>query len=62
MPVSKDYDRYLEIDRNARRLETFLANYQPPLCVADLRKFMPCTINIDPYLRKLIKGTTGFSY
>ena len=57
MPVSKEIDPLLEIDRNQRKLEIFLANHSPVLNVGDLRKFLPCTINVDPYLRKLIRGT-----
>ncbi len=61
MPVSKDVDPLLEIDRNPRKLELFLSNYSPSLTVGDLRKFLQCTINVDPYLRKLIRGTkSGF--
>ena len=56
IPVSKEIDPLLEIDRNVRKLEIFLANHKPPLSVGDLRKFLPCTINVDPYLRKLIRG------
>ena len=54
--MSKDVDPLLEIDRNPRKLELFLSNYSPSLTVGDLRKFLHCTINVDPYLRKLIRG------
>ena len=56
MPSSKDIDPLLEIDRNPRKLEVFLGNYSPILNIGDLRKFLMCTINVDPYLRKLIRG------
>ncbi len=56
IPVSKDIDPLLEIDRNPRKLEIFLGNYSPSLNIGDLRKFLLCTINVDPYLRKLIRG------
>ena len=49
-------DPLVEIDRNVRKLEIFLANSNPPLTVADLRRYLPCTVNVDPYLRKLIRG------
>ena len=49
-------DPLIEIDRNVRKLEIFLANNNPPLTVADLRRYLPCTVNVDPYLRKLIRG------
>ena len=56
IPVSKEIDPLLEIDRNPRKLEIFLNNHVPSLTVKDLRMFLPCTINVDPYLRKLISG------
>ncbi|GAB1601599.1 kinase D-interacting substrate of 220 kDa-like [Argonauta hians] len=60
IPTSRDIDPLLEIDKDARKLEVFLANSnrnQPSLVVGDLKKFLPCTINLDPYLRKLIRET-----
>ena len=56
IPSSRDVDPLVEIDRNVRKLEIFLANSNPPLTVADLRRYLPCTVNVDPYLRKLIRG------
>jgi hypothetical protein len=29
---------------------------EPVLNVADLKQFLPCTCNLDPYLNKLIRG------
>ncbi|XP_046352600.2 kinase D-interacting substrate of 220 kDa B-like isoform X1 [Haliotis rufescens] len=58
VPASKDVDPLVEIDRNVRKMEAFLASKSgntPLLNVGDLRKFLPCTINLDPYLRKLIR-------
>ncbi|CAI9732185.1 kinase D-interacting substrate of 220 kDa-like [Octopus vulgaris] len=60
IPTSRDIDPLLEIDKDVRKLEVFLANSnrnQPILNVGDLKKFLPCTINLDPYLRKLIRET-----
>lgn len=59
IPVSKEVDPLLEIDRNPRKMEAFLSSKlsnNTPLNIKDLRKFLPCTINLDPYLRKLIRG------
>lgn len=56
LPVSKEVDPLLEIDRNPRKLDIFFNNHVPALTVKDLRMFLPCTINVDPYLRKLIRG------
>lgn len=53
---SRDVDPLVEIDRNVRKLEVFLTNSAPPMTVADMKRFLPCTINVDPYLRKLIRG------
>ncbi|XP_061165393.1 kinase D-interacting substrate of 220 kDa-like isoform X1 [Saccostrea echinata] len=58
IPVSKEIDPLLEIDRNPRKMEAFLSSKlsnNTLLNVKDLRKFLPCTINLDPYLRKLIR-------
>ncbi|XP_076446293.1 uncharacterized protein LOC143283807 [Babylonia areolata] len=60
IPVTKESEPLLEIDRNARKLDAFLSSQSPGLPrlnVSDLRKFLPCTINLDPYLRKLIRET-----
>ena len=60
-PSSKEIDPLMEIDKDARKLDVFLANFSPTLTVADIKRFMPCTINVDPYLRKLIKGQSSKS-
>ncbi|KAK6976674.1 kinase D-interacting substrate of 220 kDa, partial [Biomphalaria glabrata] len=60
IPSTKEQDPLLEIDRNVRKLEASLTSKSgnfPLLNVADLKKFLPCTINLDPYLRKLIRET-----
>lgn len=44
------------LDRNGRKFELLLENCNPPLTVLTLKKFLPCTCNLDPYLIKLIKG------
>lgn len=56
LPQSREADPLVEIDRNARKLEIFLGSHATKLTIGDLRAFMPCTINVDPYLRKLIRG------
>ncbi|CAG2197132.1 ARMS [Mytilus edulis] len=61
LPISKEVEPLLEIDRNPRKLEAFLSSKSSSsksqmLTIADLKKFLPCTINLDPYLRKLIRG------
>jgi ankyrin repeat-rich membrane spanning protein len=49
----------MSLDRNGRKFELLLENCQPPLNVLTLRKFLPCTCNLDPYLIKLIKGMSA---
>lgn len=46
----------LDLDRDERKLDVFLAYHRSSLLVADLRIFLPFTINLDPYIKKVIKG------
>lgn len=48
----------LDLDRDERKLEAFLHIHKHDLMVADLRIFLPFTINLDPYFRKVLKGKT----
>lgn len=52
----RDAAPLLELDRDERKLEAFLQLHKHDLLVADLRIFLPFTINLDPYLRKVLKG------
>lgn len=45
----------LELDRNARKFEHFIQTCEPKLTCTILKKILPCTCNLDPYLIKLIK-------
>ena len=56
VPSSKEAEPLLELDRDEKKLEIFLSNHRANLLVGHLRLFLPFTINLDPYLRKLIKG------
>ena len=51
-------DPLLELDRNGRKFELCLERGEPVLNVTDLKQFLPCTCNLDPYLNKLIRGTS----
>lgn len=51
----RDAAPLLELDRDERKLEAFLHLHKHDLLVADLRIFLPFTINLDPYLRKVLK-------
>ena len=57
----RDAAPLLELDRDERKLEAFLQLHKHDLLVADLRIFLPFTINLDPYLRKVLKGTISFA-
>lgn len=52
---SKDFDPLMEMDRDEKKFEIFLSFHRTTLLVSDLRIFLPFTINLDPYLRKVIK-------
>lgn len=45
----------LDLDRDERKLDAFLQLHKSDLQVSDLRIFLPFTINLDPYLRKVLK-------
>lgn len=49
----------LDLDRDERKLDAFLHLHKHDLTVADLRIFLPFTINLDPYLRKVLKGMSN---
>lgn len=55
MSCLRDAAPLLELDRDERKLEAFLQLHKHDLLVADLRIFLPFTINLDPYLRKVLK-------
>ena len=46
----------LKLDRSGRKFEHCLEHSEPVLNIADLKQFLPCTCNLDPYLNKLIRG------
>ncbi len=54
LPISNE--PLLELDRNGRKFELCIEQSEPVLNVTDLKQFLPCTCNLDPYLNKLIRG------
>jgi len=52
---SKDIETLIEMDKDEKKFEIFLTFHRTTLLVSDLRIFLPFTINLDPYLRKMIK-------
>lgn len=45
----------LEFDRDEKKFNIFLKYHRSSLQVANLRIFLPFTINLDPYIKKVIK-------
>lgn len=58
IPVAND--PLLELDRSGRKFELCMEQSEPILNVTDLKQFLPCTCNLDPYLNKLIRGRIFF--
>eukprot|EP00092_Neocalanus_flemingeri_P007739 GFUD01008355.1.p1 GENE.GFUD01008355.1~~GFUD01008355.1.p1 ORF type:complete len:1621 (+),score=387.09 GFUD01008355.1:109-4971(+) len=46
---------FTEMDRDEQKLEIFLMMHKKTLTVKNLKIFLPFTINLDPYIKKLIK-------
>ncbi|XP_066149832.1 kinase D-interacting substrate of 220 kDa B [Euwallacea fornicatus] len=51
----KDSEPLLELDRDEKKFDIFLSFHRSSLLVSDLKIFLPFTINLDPYLKKVIK-------
>ena len=45
----------LDMDRDEKKLEAILALKQKTLTVRDLKIFVPFGINLDPYIKKVIR-------
>lgn len=54
----KDVEPLLELDRDERKFDFFLTYHKSTLLISDLKIFLPFTINLDPYLKKVIKEET----
>ncbi|XP_011499343.1 PREDICTED: kinase D-interacting substrate of 220 kDa isoform X2 [Ceratosolen solmsi marchali] len=55
IPIFKDAQPLLEMDRDERKLDVFLTFHRSSLLVSDMKIFLPFTINLDPYVKKKIK-------
>ncbi|XP_063216492.1 kinase D-interacting substrate of 220 kDa isoform X3 [Bacillus rossius redtenbacheri] len=55
IPVSKEVEPLLELDRDEKKFDIFLTFHRSSLLVSDLKIFLPFTINLDPYIKKVIK-------
>merc|ERR1719347_1052433 len=54
IPTQKEMEPLLEMDRDEKKLDVFLSLHKKTLTVADLKVFLPFTINLDPYIKKVI--------
>nr|CAD7439792.1 unnamed protein product [Timema bartmani] len=59
IPLSKEVEPLLELDRDERKFDIFLTFHRSSLLISDLKIFLPFTINLDPYIKKVIKGKLG---
>lgn len=50
----------LERDRDEKKFDIFLSYHRTNLLLGDLKIFLPFTINLDPYIKKVIKGNRIF--
>lgn len=55
IPILKEVQPLLEIDRDERKLDVFLTFHRSRLLISDMKIFLPFTINLDPYIKKKIK-------
>jgi len=55
IPTQKEIEPLLDNDRDEKKLDVFLSLHKKTLTVADLKIFLPFTINLDPFLKKVIK-------
>ncbi|XP_015439222.1 PREDICTED: kinase D-interacting substrate of 220 kDa [Dufourea novaeangliae] len=55
IPVLKEVQPLLEMDRDERKLDIFLTFHRSSLLISDMKIFLPFTINLDPYIKKKIK-------
>lgn len=56
MPASREQEPTLDLDHDEKKFEVFLSFHSNNLHINDLKVFLPFTINLDPYIRKLIQG------
>lgn len=61
IPTLKETEPLLELDRDERKFDIFLTFHRSSLLISDLKVFLPFTINLDPYLKKVIKGILFFT-
>ncbi|XP_054715748.1 kinase D-interacting substrate of 220 kDa B-like [Uloborus diversus] len=57
IPSSKDQEPTLDLDHDEKKFEVFLSFHSSSLQVNDLKVFLPFTINLDPFIRKVLQET-----
>ncbi|KAL0272477.1 UNVERIFIED_CONTAM: hypothetical protein PYX00_005429 [Menopon gallinae] len=55
IPVNKEIEPLLERDRDEKKFDIFLSYHRSSLLLSDMKVFLPFTINLDPYIKKVIK-------
>lgn len=55
IPIYKDVQPLLEMDRDEKKFDVFLSFHRTSLLISDMKIFLPFTINLDPYIKKKIK-------
>ncbi|KAF0313999.1 Kinase D-interacting substrate B [Amphibalanus amphitrite] len=55
IPSSREADPLSEYDRDEKKLDVFLSFHKHTLTLADMKVFLPFTINLDPFIKKVVK-------
>jgi len=55
--MNKEMEPLLEMDKDEKKFDVFLTYHRSTLLLSDLKVFLPFTINLDPYFKKVIKGS-----
>jgi ankyrin repeat-rich membrane spanning protein len=57
IPTQKEVEPLLELDRDEKKLETLLSYHKKSMTVSDMRIFLPFSVNLDPYVKKVTCST-----
>ncbi|XP_071446780.1 kinase D-interacting substrate of 220 kDa B [Hetaerina americana] len=55
IPAWREVCPLVDLDREERKFDVFLTYHKASLHFADLQLFLPFTINLDPYIKKVIR-------
>ncbi|CAK9304562.1 unnamed protein product [Gordionus sp. m RMFG-2023] len=59
IPSSREIEPFLEYDKNDVKLVYMLSGSNVKLLVADMKLFLPFSVNLDPYIKKVIREHIG---